>query len=130
MSSNKTKILVIDDNQDVRDLVVHILDSAGFKVFDADGGAKALEILKDNSIDLVLLDVMMPGMSGLDVLKEIRTGSNKKIREIPVMMLTAKASTEDIDKALEIGANAYVVKPFRSTALREKVQALLDQPSS
>lgn len=130
MSSNETKILVIDDNQDVRDLVVHILNGAGFKVFDAAGGVDALAILKENSIDLVLLDVMMPGMSGLEVLQEIRTGSNKKIREIPVMMLTAKASTDDVDKALELGANAYVVKPFRSIALREKVQALLNQPTT
>ncbi len=130
MSSNKTKILVIDDNQDVRDLVVHILDSAGFKVFDADGGAKALEILKDNSIDLVLLDVMMPGKSGLEVLREIRGGSNKKLRDIPVMMITAKSSTEDIDKALEIGANSYIVKPFRATTIREKVRAILELQST
>ena len=63
MSSNKTKILVIDDNQDVRDLVVHILDSAGFKVFDADGGAKALEILKDNSIAVSYTHLTLPTTS-------------------------------------------------------------------
>jgi DNA-binding response OmpR family regulator len=109
---------------------VHILKVPGFKLFDAESGEKALAILNSTSIDLVLLDVMMPGMSGLDVLREIRMGSNKKIREVPVMMLTAKASTDDVDAALESGANAYVIKPFRSSALREKVQTLLDNPTS
>jgi DNA-binding response OmpR family regulator len=71
---------------------------------------------------------MMPGMSGLDVLREIRTGSNKKIREVPVMMITAMSSTDDVDQALAIGANSYVVKPFRGTTIREKVRKILDLP--
>jgi DNA-binding response OmpR family regulator len=73
---------------------------------------------------------MMPGKSGLDVLRDIRSGSNKKIRDIPVMMITAKSSTEDIDKALELGATSYIVKPFRATTIREKVRAILELPPS
>jgi DNA-binding response OmpR family regulator len=122
------KVLVVDDNEDVRDLVVHILSADGFHVFSASEGLSALSILKANDIDLVLLDVMMPGMSGLEVLTEIRTGSDKKIREVPVMMITAKSSTEDIDKALAIGANSYVVKPFRGATIREKVRTILEMP--
>jgi DNA-binding response OmpR family regulator len=122
------KVLVVDDNEDVRDLVVHILNADGFHVFSASEGSSALSILKANEIDLVLLDVMMPGMSGLEVLTEIRTGSDKKIREVPVMMITAKSSTEDIDKALAIGANSYVVKPFRGATIREKVRTILEMP--
>ena len=122
------KVLVVDDNEDVRDLVVHILNADGFHVFSASEGLNALSILKANDIDLVLLDVMMPGMSGLEVLAEIRTGSDKKIREVPVMMITAKSSTEDIDKALAIGANSYVVKPFRGATIREKVRTILELP--
>jgi DNA-binding response OmpR family regulator len=122
------KVLVVDDNEDVRDLVVHILNADGFHVFSASEGLNALSILKANDIDLVLLDVMMPGMSGLEVLTEIRTGSDKKIREVPVMMITAKSSTEDIDKALAIGANSYVVKPFRGATIREKVRTILEMP--
>lgn len=122
------KVLVVDDNEDVRDLVVHILNADGFHVFSASEGLSALSILKANDIDLVLLDVMMPGMSGLEVLTEIRTGSDKKIREVPVMMITAKSSTEDIDKALAIGANSYVVKPFRGATIREKVRTILEMP--
>jgi DNA-binding response OmpR family regulator len=128
MSQEVQKVLVVDDNQDVRELIVHILNADGFHVYSAIDGENALAILNSNPVDLVLLDVMMPGMSGLDVLKEIRTGSNKKIREVPVMMITAMSSTDDVDQALAIGANSYVVKPFRGTTIREKVRKILDLP--
>ncbi|MEY4469261.1 MAG: hypothetical protein RLZZ87_585 [Actinomycetota bacterium] len=128
MSQEVQKVLVVDDNQDVRELIVHILNADGFHVYAAVDGENALAILKSNPVDLVLLDVMMPGMSGLDVLREIRTGSNKKIREVPVMMITAMSSTDDVDQALAIGANSYVVKPFRGTTIREKVRKILDLP--
>lgn len=128
MGQEMRKVLVVDDNQDVRDLVVTILNSDGFHVYAAADGDNALAILKSNPVDLVLLDVMMPGISGLDVLKEIRTGSNKKVREVPVMMITAKSSTEDIDQALTIGANSYIVKPFRASTIREKVRNILGLP--
>jgi DNA-binding response OmpR family regulator len=128
MSQEVQKVLVVDDNQDVRELIVHILNADGFHVYAAVDGENALAILNSNPVDLVLLDVMMPGMSGLDVLREIRTGSNKKIREVPVMMITAMSSTDDVDQALAIGANSYVVKPFRGTTIREKVRKILDLP--
>lgn len=130
MAQENLRVLVVDDNQDIRDLVVHILSADGFNVFAAVDGENALAILNSNPVNLVLLDVMMPGKSGLDVLREIRGGSNKKLRDIPVMMITAKSSTEDIDKALEIGANSYIVKPFRATTIREKVRAILELPST
>lgn len=79
MSQDSRRILVVDDNQDVRDLVVHILSADGFHVYSAVDGDNALAILNSNPVDLVLLDVMMPGKSGLEVLAEIRSGSNKKI---------------------------------------------------
>jgi DNA-binding response OmpR family regulator len=128
MAQENLRVLVVDDNQDIRDLVVHILSADGFNVFAAVDGENALAILNSNPVNLVLLDVMMPGKSGLEVLREIRGGSNKKLRDIPVMMITAKSSTEDIDKALEIGANSYIVKPFRATTIREKVRAILELP--
>jgi CheY-like chemotaxis protein len=128
MGQEEPKVLVVDDNQDVRDLVVHILNADGFHVYAAIDGENALTILNSNPVDLVLLDVMMPGISGLEVLKEIRSGSNKKLRDIPVMMITAKSSTDDIDQALALGANSYVVKPFRGTTIREKVRTILELP--
>jgi DNA-binding response OmpR family regulator len=130
MNQGDQKVLVVDDNDDVRDLVVHFLSSDGFQVFSASNGDDALAILKSNSINLVLLDVMMPGKSGIEVLTEIRTGSNKAIRDIPVMMITAMSSTDDIDAALAVGANSYVIKPFRGTTIREKVRTILELPAS
>lgn len=130
MAQENLKVLVVDDNQDIRDLVVHILSADGFNVFAAVDGENALAILNSNPVNLVLLDVMMPGKSGLEVLSDIRSGSNKKLRDIPVMMITAKSSTEDIDKALELGATSYIVKPFRATTIREKVRAILELPPS
>jgi DNA-binding response OmpR family regulator len=130
MAQENLKVLVVDDNQDIRDLVVHILSADGFNVFAAVDGENALAILNSNPVNLVLLDVMMPGKSGLEVLGDIRSGSNKKLRDIPVMMITAKSSTEDIDKALELGATSYIVKPFRATTIREKVRAILELPPS
>lgn len=130
MAQEDLRVLVVDDNQDIRDLVVHILSADGFNVFAAVDGENALAILNSNPVNLVLLDVMMPGKSGLEVLSDIRSGSNKKLRDIPVMMITAKSSTEDIDKALELGATSYIVKPFRATTIREKVRAILELPPS
>ncbi len=128
MSQEDQKVLVVDDNQDVRDLVVHFLSADGFHVYSASNGDEALAILKTNPVNLVLLDVMMPGKSGLEVLTEIRTGSNKAIHDIPVMMITAKSTTEDIDIALATGATSYVIKPFRATTIREKVRNILELP--
>ena len=117
MGQEVQKVLVVDDNQDVRELIVHILNADGFHVYAAVDGENALAILNSNKVDLVLLDVMMPGKSGLEVLSEIRSGSNKALRDIPVVMITAKSSTEDIDAALAIGASSYIVKPFRGEAV-------------
>ena len=130
MNHGEQSVLVVDDNKDVRDLVVHFLSADGFHVFSASNGDDALAILKANEVNLVLLDVMMPGKSGLEVLSEIRGSSHKDIRDVPVMMITAKSSTDDIDLALATGANSYVIKPFRATTIREKVRSILELPIS
>jgi DNA-binding response OmpR family regulator len=129
MNQDKRKVLVVDDNQDIRELVMHILDADGFHVFAAEDGQNAAAILRSNQMDLILLDVMMPGTSGLELLKEIRTGSLKGHQDVPVIMITAMATTDDIDKALAIGANSYIVKPFRGALIREKVRAILEIPA-
>lgn len=121
MSKDPKSILVVDDNEDIRNLLSLVLQKQGYEVFLAPGGAEALEIVKNNDLDLILLDVMMPGLSGLEVLSLIRENKNKKISEIPVMMITAASTVSDIDAAVEIGASAYIIKPFRNENLIEKV---------
>ena len=118
-------VLVVDDNQDIRELIRNILNADGFHVFAATNAMEALAILNCNAIELVLLDVMMSGRSGLELLVDIRTGSNKEIHEIPIIMVTAKASIEDIDEAIALGANSYIVKPFRGYVVCRKVRSIL-----
>ena len=121
MSRNTNTILVVDDNQDIRDLITLILQDEGFPVLAASEGEAALDQIALHQPDLVLFDVMMPGRSGIDILKEIR-GSNNLV---PVVMITAKSQGADIDQAIEAGATSYIVKPFRADVLLEKVLALL-----
>lgn len=126
MGHDGHKVLVVDDNQDIRDLVLHILSADGFHTFAASNAIEAMGILNSNAIELVLLDVMMPGKSGLELLSDIRTGPNKKIHDVPVVMITAKSSIEDVDQALALGANSYIVKPFRGVLIREKVRSFFE----
>ena len=128
MNTSDFRILLVDDEPDIIEFLSYNLKKEGYHVFTALTGEEGIAVARKETPHLILLDVMMPGMSGLDVLNEIRNGSNKKIREIPVMMITAKSSTEDIDKALALGANSYVVKPFRGTTIREKVRTILELP--
>jgi DNA-binding response OmpR family regulator len=119
-------ILVVDDNEDIRNLLTLVLENEGYLVTQGVDGGECLEIIQDKPFDLILLDVMMPGLSGFEVLKSIRSSKDKKISQLPICMITAKSSTEDIDEALEHGATSYIVKPFRPIALAEKVNALLN----
>ena len=121
------KILVVEDNDDIRTLEYRILRADGFEVFTATNLNDAFTILNENEIDLVLLDIVLNDQSGLDILTEMRMGSNRKLRAIPVIMLTSKSTIEDIDFALALGADAYIVKPFRGRFLTEKVHSILDQ---
>ena len=100
-------ILVVDDEKEIADLIEIYLVSDGYKVFKAENAAMGLEILNREDIHLVLLDIMMPGMNGLEMCKKIRETNN-----IPIIMLSAKST--DLDKILGLGTGAddYVVKPF------------------
>ena len=121
----KTKsILVIDDNDDIRGLLSLVLQKEGYEVLEAAGGSEALIKINESKPDLILLDVMMPGLSGLEVLATIRESREKKISEVPVIMITSKSTIDDIDAAIELGANSYIVKPFRPANLVEKVSEI------
>ena len=109
-------ILVVDDEKEIADLIEIYLVSDGYKVFKAENAAKGLEIISKEEVHLVLLDIMMPGMNGLEMCKKIRETNN-----IPIIMLSAKST--DLDKILGLGTGAddYVVKPFNPLELTARV---------
>ncbi|MBC7463150.1 MAG: response regulator [Actinobacteria bacterium] len=125
MTNETIRILAIDDNADIRDLLRFVLEKEGFEVSTSANGVDGLSQIKERRPDIVLLDVMMPEFSGFDVLDAIRNDKDSKVRVLPVLMITAKSSIEDVDRALELGATSYIVKPFRPTKLVEKVNELL-----
>ena len=124
--ADKKRILVIDDNADIRDLVQYIFEKAGKLVIQGEDGEKGLAKVKAVRPDLILLDTTMPGISGLDVLKVIRQDSDTEISAIPVVMLTANSAEADIKKAYEIGASSYIVKPFKRDKILAEIDLLLE----
>jgi len=117
------KILVVDDEQDAVDLVAFNLKQAGFQVVAAHDGAEALDKVQKHQPDLIVLDVMMPELDGLEVCKLLRRDS--ATAGIPLLMLTAKASEVDRILGLELGADDYVTKPFSPRELVLRVRKLL-----
>lgn len=118
--SEKQRILLVDDDPNISHLVRLYLEKEGFDVTESARGDEALEAFNRESPALVLLDVMLPGMDGLQVLKEIR-----KTSKVPVIMLTARDETFDKVLGLELGADDYVTKPFETKELVARVKAVL-----
>lgn len=118
--SEKQRILLVDDDPNISHLVRLYLEKEGFAVTESARGDEALEAFQRESPALVLLDVMLPGMDGLQVLKEIR-----KTSKVPVIMLTARDETFDKVLGLELGADDYVTKPFETKELVARVKAVL-----
>lgn len=116
-------ILAIDDEEHILELLSYNLQNNGYRVKTAETGEEGLEILKSEPVDLVLLDIMLPGMDGMEILKHIRR--NPQTAELPVIMLTAK--NEEINKVLglEVGADDYISKPFGIYELMARVKAVL-----
>lgn len=121
-------ILIVDDEQHILELLKFNLKKEGYNTFEADSGVLALEILKHNKVDLVILDIMMSDKDGYEVLKEIRF--NRDTKNLPVILLSAKS--EEIDKilGLELGADDYITKPFSVKELVVRVKALLRRVES
>lgn len=115
------KILIVDDDAAIREVVAVLLGSEGYQVVQAENGGSAVEMVyADRSIDMVILDIMMPGMTGVETCEMIRKRSN-----IPVLFLTAKSQEQDKVDAYSQGGDDYLVKPFAQTELLMKVKSLL-----
>lgn len=109
------KMLTVDDSPSVRKLVKFTLKTKGFQVSSAADGLEALDLMKQENFDAIILDINMPRMNGLEFLKQIKT--NDQYAAIPVIMLTTEGQDDDKDKAVALGATAYMVKPFKPTQL-------------
>lgn len=116
------RILTVDDEINILELLKYNLEKNGFQVIQATSGEEALKLLEDNEVDMLLLDLMLPGIDGLEVLKIIR--AHEQWMKLPVIMLTAK--TEEIDKVigLEMGADDYLSKPFGVHELLARIKAV------
>ena len=121
--SNKGTILVIDDEKDLIEMVRYNLDKEGFDVISATDGHSAIEIAQRHKLDLIVLDLMMPGMDGLEVCKRLRADS--RTGRVPLIMLTAKATEADRIVGLELGADDYITKPFSPRELVARIKAIL-----
>ncbi len=119
-----SSVLVVEDEQSLREPLVYILEREGFEVFEAADGPAALVEWKERKPDLILLDLMLPGMSGVEVCREIRNHST-----VPIIMVTAKDSEVDKVVGLEIGADDYVVKPYSTRELLARIKAVLRRGS-
>lgn len=117
------KILIVEDESDIRKLVHYNLTQEHFKVLEAEDGEKALKIVQRESLDLIVLDLMLPGLSGLELCRNLR--ERPETARLPILMLTAKAGEADRVVGLEMGADDYLTKPFSPRELVARVKAIL-----
>ncbi len=124
MGNGKKLILIVDDNPENRKVLGNLLVNSGYDVAVANDGYKTLELLKNLIPDLILLDVMMPGMNGFEVCEKIK--DNLILKHIPIIFLTAKVATEDVVKGFKVGGVDYVQKPFNSEELMARVNTHIE----
>lgn len=125
-STREIKILVVDDEPDIVRVVFRIMESCGYSVATAQDGFEALEKVRQERPDVIILDLNLPGMNGFEVCKRLR--SDAATRSIPIVMMTAAyVSIEDARRGHTTGADEYVVKPFLRSVLIHNVQRLLDR---
>jgi DNA-binding response OmpR family regulator len=122
------KILFVDDETDFVEVVRERLEFEGYKVVPAYDGEEALEKVVSNRPDIIILDIMIPKINGFDVCRRLK--SDKNYRDIPIMMLTAKFQPSDIKFSQEVGADAYLTKPFEPKVLIGKLRELLEKKGS
>lgn len=123
MSGTGARVLVADDDEVLRRLVTHVLNREGYQVVIAGNGEEVLEHVRSRRPDAIILDAMMPGIDGLEVLHMLRQG--EATRDIPVIMLSARSQERDVVRGFDFGANDYLGKPFKPGELLERLKRLL-----
>lgn len=124
MKNDKKKVLVVDDESKILEVIKSFLESKDYVVFSAENGKQAFSIFEKENISFVILDLMLPDLSGEEICSRLRQRSR-----VPILMLTAKVGEEDILKGLEIGADDYLTKPFRLKELHARMEAILRRAS-
>jgi CheY-like chemotaxis protein len=126
---DRLKVLVVDDNQHMRKLVVTILQAFGVvQIFEAPDGQRAWSVLRDTNPDVVLLDWMMEGMTGLDVVKLIRTSAASPNPFVPIIMLTGYTHIDHVRQARDAGVNEFLAKPVSVKAILTRLMAVIEHP--
>ena len=128
MADGKRRILVVDDEPSIAKIVKKQLEVAGYEVLVAVDGQDGLDKARQERPDMMVLDVMLPKMNGFEVCATLK--QDPQYRQIPILMLTAKAQRQDYQQGLQQGAEAYLTKPFKLEELLSKVQALLQQAAA
>ncbi len=124
MNGLTPRLLIAEDEEILRMLIVDTLEDDGYDIDEAEDGAEAYSFIQDNDYDLVLLDYMMPEMTGLEVIKKVRSEGNMDVK---IMMLTAKAQKKDEEIAREAGADYFISKPFSPVELASVVEDILGE---
>jgi len=120
------KILIVDDFSTMRRIIKNLLRDLGFtNTAEADDGTTALPMLKKGGFDFLVTDWNMPGMTGIDLLREVR--ADEELATLPVLMVTAEAKREQIITAAQAGVNGYIVKPFTANTLKEKIERIFER---
>jgi two-component system phosphate regulon response regulator PhoB len=119
----KENILIVDDEEDILELVKHTLEKDGYQITCVNSGEAALKIAEELKPDLIVLDLMLPGLDGLDVCRRLK--NNQRTKKIRIIMLSARGEEADIVAGLELGAEDFVVKPFNARVLRARIKAAI-----
>jgi two-component system chemotaxis response regulator CheY len=120
------KILIVDDFSTMRRIVKNLLRDLGYNnTVEADDGSTALPILQAGGIDFLITDWNMPGMQGIDLVREVR--ADPALKHIPILMVTAEAKRDQIIEAAQAGVNGYIVKPFTAGTLKEKIEKIFER---
>jgi two-component system phosphate regulon response regulator PhoB len=130
MTENRTAgssrlVVIAEDDRDIRELVSTKLSGAGYRVIAVADGVTALNTIREQLPDIALLDVMMPGISGLDVIGKLRT--DERTAAVPVILLSAKSQDFDVETGIASGAVDYIIKPFSPRELLQRVEAVLER---